>query len=292
MLPVKKQIELQKLVCPRTFQPLREKDGFLETFDGANRYPFIGNAPVLFADVKTQQSYLQENDGDMHEEYTAKKESSAVKSVKNYLSKDFRSKEAIDAYYKLFDGLGSDALCLAIGGGPRRHHPQLVNVNIGAFANVDVIADAYNLPYADGSVDAVYLEAVLEHLEFPEKAVQEACRVLKVGGRVYANTPFMHHFHGYPSHFQNFTIEGHKRLFSRNGFNIEMSGTSVGPTYALFSFLTNYIKEYSSPKILKYPFLAGTYGLSVMLKPIDIWLNKKGNAHYLASGTFIYAVKK
>jgi predicted SAM-dependent methyltransferase len=36
----------------------------------------------------------------------------------------------------------------------------------GPFANVDVVADAYALPYATGSVDAVHCEAVLEHLEW------------------------------------------------------------------------------------------------------------------------------
>ena len=63
-----------------------------------------------------------------------------------------------------------------------REHPSLVNVNIGPFPNVDVVADAHHLPYADASVDAIFCEAVLEHLAQPHEAVKEMFRVLPARG--------------------------------------------------------------------------------------------------------------
>ena len=106
-------------------------------------------------------------------------------------------------------------------------------MNIGLFANVDVVADGYRLPYCDESVDACHCEAVLEHLEDPARAVAEMFRVLRPGGSVFAATPFLQVFHAYPDHFQNFTVEGHRRLFERAGFTVLSAGPCVGPTFAI-----------------------------------------------------------
>jgi ubiquinone/menaquinone biosynthesis C-methylase UbiE len=76
-------------------------------------------------------------------------------------------------------------------------------------------------------VAGLHCEAVLEHLEFPDVAVGEMFRVLRPGGLVFAATPFLQSYHGYPDHFQNFTLHGHQRLFERAGFSILQSGTCV-----------------------------------------------------------------
>lgn len=291
MLSLNEQLQEQSLVCPRTYLPLRRVNNYLETVDGQNKYNLLGDIPVLFADIEKQHEYLRENHGKMNEEYVSANPNLIKRLKRDILGKAYKNKSAITAFNSIFYNLPAHALCIAIGGGPTRHHEKLINVNIGIFENVDVVADAYKLPYADKSVDIVYIEAVLEHLEFPDVAVREMYRVLKEGGKVYTDTPFMQAFHGYPNHFQNFTIEGHKRLFTRNGFTIKEIGTSVGPSYALFSFLTQYITNYSYSPIIKYPFLLIANMLSVLLKPIDLSLNKNYKSHILASSTFIYAIK-
>ena len=72
-----------------------------------------------------------------------------------------------------------------------RSHPMLFNLNIGPFPNVDVVADAHSLPYADESVDVVHSEAVFEHLYNPGQASKEIYRILKKGGKAYICTPFL-----------------------------------------------------------------------------------------------------
>jgi ubiquinone/menaquinone biosynthesis C-methylase UbiE len=50
-------------------------------------------------------------------------------------------------------------------------------------------ASCYSLPLQDNSVDIVVCRWVFEHLEHPEKAMEEFARVLKRGGFLYVKTP-------------------------------------------------------------------------------------------------------
>lgn len=50
-------------------------------------------------------------------------------------------------------------------------------------------ASCYSLPLQDNSVDIVVCRWVFEHLEHPEKALQEFSRVLRPGGFLYVKTP-------------------------------------------------------------------------------------------------------
>jgi SAM-dependent methyltransferase len=203
---------------------------------------------------------------------------------------DMRSSASEEAFQSLFSGLEDGALCISVGGGPTRVHPALVNVNIGLFPNVDVVADAYELPYAEGVVDAVHCEAVLEHLEFPEEAVREMYRVLRPGGRLFAATPFLQAFHGYPDHYQNFTLTGHVRLFERAGFSVLSSGTCVGPTFAMRDLGANYFRK-------SVPGVSGKLASalwSIATLPIlylDRFINRRSQSVDIASTTYVLASK-
>lgn len=183
------------------------------------------------------------------------------------------------------------AVCLSVGGGPAYIHPRLLNLNIEPFTNVGVVGSAFDLPFRDGSVAAVHCEAVLEHLEYPDRAVQEMRRVLAPGGQVFAATPFLQVYHGYPDHFQNFTLNGHVRLFERAGFEVISSGPCVGPTFALIDIFSNYLRESLPTRTLS----RSAYYLSrLALSPLRLFdrrLLRHASSSIGASSTFVHAVK-
>lgn len=123
------------------------------------------------------------------------------------------------------------ALILNVGSGAKRIHPNVVNVDLAPESYVDVVANAYELPFADNVVDLVISESLLEHLERPEAAVKEMHRVLKQGGLLYFVTPFMLGFHSSPNDFYRWTIPGMKILLK--DFSVDRAGVAIGPTSAM-----------------------------------------------------------
>ena len=81
-------------------------------------------------------------------------------------------------------------------------------VDITPSPNVDFVCDAHDLPFADNSFDLVLLIEVLEHLENPQKALDEIYRVLRSDGNLILSTRFIFPYHGDPKDFFRFTPEG------------------------------------------------------------------------------------
>ena len=288
-----RQIETGALVCPRIRQPLRwEGNKSLVSQDGQHRYRMVkGTVPVLLEDEDWAAQYAASSE-QMSSEYTPRlSHRLALKArLRAALAREYRLPAAETAFRRLFDGQVDDALCLSVGGGPTRPHPSLTNLNIAPFPNVEVVADAHLLPYADGSVDAIYCEAVLEHLSDPDQAVREMHRVLKPGGQVFAVTPFLQAYHGYPSHFQNFTITGHQQLFLARGFTVSEAGPCVGPVNAWITLNAVFLRQY-----LPRPFgalLALLWqAVSAPLRVLDRRLTAAANGYVFASTTYVLARK-
>ena len=182
-------------------------------------------------------------------------------------------------------------VALSIGGGPTRISPRLRNLNIALVGEVDLLGDAHSLPVASASVGGVHCEAVLEHLEFPVSAVGEMFRVLLEGGLVYAATPFLQPFHGYPSHFQNFTLEGHRRLFERAGFEVLEAGCCVGPAFAIAELVRFVLRE-TWPAGTAGRYLAAAWWLvSQPIRATDLAFANMPAAHLVCSTTYLLARK-
>lgn len=102
------------------------------------------------------------------------------------------------------------------------------------------IADAHGIPLAASSVDAVIVQAVLEHVLDPDQVVREIHRVLRPHGLVYAETPFLQQVHAGPYDFSRYTSSGHRYLF--RAFEEVSAGPVAGPGAQLLTSLDHLVR--------------------------------------------------
>ena len=103
----------------------------------------------------------------------------------------------------------------------------------------DVYGDGQRLPFSSGSFDTVLLLDVLEHLPYPDYCLHEVHRVLRPGGSLIIQVPFLYPLHDEPFDFQRWTIYGLRTAARRHNFTVEeevVFGTSL-ETAALLSNL-------------------------------------------------------
>jgi len=132
--------------------------------------------------------------------------------------------------------LAANSLVLVVGGGRvgngagalyAEGRVRVLGFDLYASPLTQFIADAHRIPLADESVDAVVIQAVLEHVLDPEAVVHELQRVLRLGGLVYSETPFLQQVHDGPHDFTRYTSSGHRYLF--RAFEEIAAGAVAGP---------------------------------------------------------------
>ena len=131
-------------------------------------------------------------------------------------------------------------LFLDLGAGLRHeYHANVVNADIHPWVSTDVVCVGEDLPFADAQFDHVLCFAVLEHTRRPWDVAREIHRVLKPGGTVVVDYPFLQPVHGYPHHYFNATPQGCISLFA-DGFDILSSeiGRHQHPAIAVNWILT------------------------------------------------------
>lgn len=89
----------------------------------------------------------------------------------------------------------------------------------GGISNVSFRrGDAYELPFANASFDAVFCNALLEHLSEPQRAVDEFFQVLRPGGAAGVRTPDWGGFLvAPPTAAVRDAVDAYARLQQRNG---------------------------------------------------------------------------
>jgi SAM-dependent methyltransferase len=113
----------------------------------------------------------------------------------------------------------------------------------------DFICSLDKIPKPNNSYNAIISTEVLEHVEYPQKVINEFYRVLKSRGQLFLTTPEAWGVHGEPYHFFNFTKYGLKSLFINAGFKIIF----IKPRGGIFWYLGLIIKDL--PDYLSYQYL-------------------------------------
>jgi SAM-dependent methyltransferase len=135
---------------------------------------------------------------------------------------------------------------VGVGVAPLLADPRLecVESDVWLSERTNLLCDAHQIPFAEGSFDGVVIQAVLEHVADPERCVAEIHRVVKPGGLVYAETAFMQQVHAGRHDFCRFTLVGHRRLF--RGFEQIEAGAAAGPAVALAWAWQHFLLSFTS----------------------------------------------
>ncbi len=178
---------------------------------------------------------------------------------------------------------------LFMGGAGGAVPPGFLNIDIVDVEGVDCVADIEHLPFAAGSIAAIECDAVLEHVKDPVQAVSEMNRVLVPGGYLHVVVPFCHPYHGYPSDYHRWSVEGLRGLLA--SFEIVDAGVRTGPAATLLVFGLELVKL-CSPRFMR-RFSYGVFGWIVWpLRYLDAWMNRFPESQLLANHTYILARKK
>lgn len=73
---------------------------------------------------------------------------------------------------------------------------------------IDYNYDIHDLKFENDSFEAVVCWSILEHIPYPEKAVGELYRVLKPGGKIWVQLPFLFPYHEAPKDYWRVTPDG------------------------------------------------------------------------------------
>ena len=123
-------------------------------------------------------------------------------------------------------------------GSRARIRPDALTVDVVEAEGVDVVADGHALPFVDASFDYVWSNAVLEHVRNPFRVAAEIVRVVRPGGLVIVQVPFLESIHSWPDDYFRFTPNGLRELF-RDLEEVAV-GTSAGPGQVLPDLLEYY----------------------------------------------------
>jgi len=186
--------------------------------------------------------------------------------------------------------LGLNATVLDLGSGRRRLAQHVINLDIEANALVDVVGDGHQLPVKGGVFDAVIVTGVIEHVREPKIVVDEIFRVLRSGGCVYAEIPFLQGYHSDPNDYQRFTIQGIDLLFGN--FDVIEKGVAVGPSSALLWIFREYVGLFMPGKSLR---RLARFAISCIVWPIkylDFFVVRNERANVIACAFYILGKKK
>jgi len=287
---------LKILACPVCKGDVKFDDNKIVCCACSRHYDVNGEVPVMLDEESRTEidSYLASCAGQhMVDEYFEKglfwKLYMAARRITGGSDLHQPVKERLD---EIIGAGGEDGLVIEVGSGHRRLHEKVVNVDISLFNNVDIIADGAKLPFKDGTVDAVLIIAVLEHARQPRELIEECRRVMKKGGVIYAEAPFVFRYHSYPTDFWRFSQNGMEEIF--HGFTKKDTGVCVGPSSGLLTFLTHYVTlfSFSDSPVINGILKGMVFALLFPLKYLDLLLVKNKRAHELAAGIYYTGEKQ
>jgi SAM-dependent methyltransferase len=181
---------------------------------------------------------------------------------------------------------------LDIGSGERRLRARIVNFDLFASREVDVVGDASFLPFKSFTFDAAVLQQVLEHVKSPADILAEVHRILKNGGGFYVELPFVYIYHPDPEDYRRYTFAGLKEELK--DFEVTESGFVMGPSSTMSLMLRQYLTMmFAFNNDYLHEFFWHFFGwLTFWIKYLDFFLKHSKWAPYMCAAIYAVAEKR
>lgn len=162
------------------------------------------------------------------------------------LVKDYSEQNFLDDY----DLLSGGKRILNAGSSSVRYGANCVNVDIQSKKNVDFVCDIHELPASLGEFDAIICNAVLQYCHSPETVAKQFHRVLRPGGYLFVDAPWVQPFcPDTPDRFR-FSEDALRQIFA--DFEILTIGPSIRSGSAFAMLGINIAQDLTRNRSLNY----------------------------------------
>ena len=197
------------------------------------------------------------------------------------------------AIRSVLNDMPENGIGLNIGSGRTSIDPRIKNLEINDGENIDYVGKAESIPLSENSLDLIICQEVLEHTENFKVALHEMYRVLKPGGQLYLQTPFIIGYHPCPNDYWRFTNEGINYIAREANFKIIDHGESVGVATGFYRIGVEF---FSISFSLIIPFLYKPFKtifalLFYPIKLLDPILSFSKESHRISGGFYIICKK-
>lgn len=172
-----------------------------------------------------------------------------------------------------------------VGAGGRRITAGTITIDRIDGPEIDVSCDIHAIPLPDASFDCVFCTGTLEHVREPLRVMAEMHRLLRPGGVLHLEVPFLQGFHADPDDFWRWTLPGLRLMCERTGFEEIDSGAHIGPTSSLAWIAVQYLDGLLPGRLGS----AASYALRFVLRPFlaldRLWRHRRMSAA-IASGLY------
>jgi SAM-dependent methyltransferase len=182
---------------------------------------------------------------------------------------------------------------LNLGSGHSMVHKRLINLDISNNLGVQVLGDAHRLPFQSSSLSCIISQEVFEHLHSPGAAVGEAHRVLRPGGMLFIQVPFIIGAHSLPHDYWRFTGAGLTELVTGCGFEIVECRPAGGAGTSMYRISTEFVATVAASMFGKL-YLPAKALAALVLSPVrlvDRFTTCDGDANRIPCGFYCIARK-
>ena len=151
---------------------------------------------------------------------------------------DIQNKTIYRDLKKFLLGTNGTVLDIGCGDGPYKHllskKCKYIGLDIENHENFDyknkgiLLFNGYDIPLRNESVDYFFCTEVLEHVEYPEKLVNDIYRVLKSDGEGIVTVPFSARYHYIPFDYFRYTPTALRSILNKfSNITIKNRGTDI-----------------------------------------------------------------